>query len=140
MLAGLSPSAVAHLRARAVQRRYAPGDVVVREGDPARDMFLVRSGTLAVQKGSRGVTLGTLGPGDCLGEMALIDTQPRSATVVVVETAELLMLAEADFRSLLAVDPAAYARAVENLARTVAGRLRRLNEQVEGRNLWCVID
>ena len=113
--------------------------MVVREGDPARDMFLVLSGSLTVRKGPGGVALGTLGPGDCLGEMALIDTQPRSATVQVVETAELMMLAEEDFRTLQAVDPEAYTQAVENLARTVAGRLRRLNEQVEARNLWCVV-
>jgi CRP/FNR family transcriptional regulator, cyclic AMP receptor protein len=138
ILTGLSASALEHLQSRAQRRRYAPGDVVVREGDPARDMFLVLSGRLEVRKGP-GVTLGELGPGDCLGEMALIDTKPRSATVQVVETAELMMLAEADFRSLQAVDPDAYTVAVENIARAVAGRLRRLNEAVEARNLWCVV-
>ena len=68
------------------------GKTVFRQGEPGGSLYVIRAGKVRVLKESNGrqrmVT--TLGPGDFFGEMAVVTGQPRSATVEVVEDAELL--------------------------------------------------
>jgi CRP-like cAMP-binding protein len=61
-------------------RTYAEGEVVFEEGQSAAEMFIIREGTVILKHA--GAVLETLGPGSVLGEMALIDPAPRSATAV----------------------------------------------------------
>ena len=72
--------------------RLSEGTTVFRQGDPGGSMYVIRAGKARVLKESRGrqrmVT--TLGPGDFFGEMAVVTGRPRSATVEIVEDAELL--------------------------------------------------
>jgi len=65
---------------------------VFRQGDPGSSMYVIRTGKVRVLKESRGRqrVVMTLGPGDFFGEMAVVMGRPRSATVEVVEEAELL--------------------------------------------------
>jgi CRP/FNR family transcriptional regulator, cyclic AMP receptor protein len=58
----------------------ADGQVLFREGEPGQHMYIVRSGTLELHVGGR--KLEAVGPGGLVGEMALIDPAPRSATAV----------------------------------------------------------
>lgn len=64
-----------------------PGESVFREGDQAREMFVVLDGECEVLKrGKRGIEarVALLGPGDWFGEMSILDVQPRSATVMAL--------------------------------------------------------
>ena len=63
--------------------RFAPGEVVFREGEPSRAVLLVREGEVEVAKaaGAGEVVLGTVGPGEFVGEMGVVEGRPRSATV-----------------------------------------------------------
>ena len=61
---------------------YAPGDVLVRQGDPGDSLIIIRSGAARVEQD--GATIRRLGPGDFLGEIALIDGGARKATVTAV--------------------------------------------------------
>jgi len=92
--------------AGAVQRRSVPRKaVVIAAGDPTDSLYIVVNGHLEVTVGNaegKEVILTLLGPGEVFGEMALIDDQPRSATVVAREPCELLVLAKTAFRRLLA--------------------------------------
>jgi CRP/FNR family cyclic AMP-dependent transcriptional regulator len=69
-------------------RVFQPGAVVVRQGDPATALYILKSGTVMVVKhmddGSE-VTLDVLGFGALFGEMALLDRAPRSASVIAVQ-------------------------------------------------------
>ncbi len=134
---GVGEGALRRLVEQARWVRYAPGDVVVREGDRARDMFVVASGRVVVRKGKAGVELGHLPAGEVFGEVALIDARPRSATVAACEMAELMVLSAETFATLGRVEPDAHLRIVTNIARAIADRLRRLNDAVEARALWC---
>lgn len=72
----------------------APGDRLFSEGDPPGPAYLIETGSVeisALRAGQR-ILLGTLGPGDLLGEMALIDQAPRTASAVALDACTLLVL------------------------------------------------
>ena len=72
--------------------RLCGGVTVFRQGDPGGSMYVIRAGKVRVLKESHGRqrVVTTLGPGEFFGEMAVVTGRPRSATVEVVEEAELL--------------------------------------------------
>jgi hypothetical protein len=78
---------------------FRAGDVVIREGKPGDRFYIVSSGRLDVE--SRGRPIGTNGPGDGIGEIALLRNVPRTATVRAREDAELFALAGADFLDVI---------------------------------------
>jgi ABC-type multidrug transport system ATPase subunit len=83
------------------------GAVVVREGDPGDRFFLVAHGALAVSTGSGGhaTTLARLGPGDFFGEIALLTSQPRTATVTAETEVRLWALTAEQFRRVMQSEP-----------------------------------
>jgi len=80
-------------------REYNDGDVVIREGDKGDELFIVLEGKVRVFRGEQ--TLTHLGPGEHLGEMALIRSVPRSASVTAVGHAELIAIRRQDFFEIL---------------------------------------
>jgi CRP/FNR family cyclic AMP-dependent transcriptional regulator len=105
----------------------AAGDQVIGEGEPARSVLVVCEGELEIcKRGSHGaeVRLAVLHAGDCLGEMSLIDIQPRSATARALTTAILFRLSHADIARLYKAHPQVYAMLVLNIAREISRRLR----------------
>jgi CRP-like cAMP-binding protein len=106
-----------------------PGDVLMAEGDIAAYMFAVVNGELEVLTHGGGtnadVRVALLGPGDWVGEMAILEVQPRSATVRALAPSMLLRLSTADLRRLIQDhDVAQYARMMVNIARGLGRRLR----------------
>jgi PPM family protein phosphatase len=78
---------------------YGPGEVVIREGDKGEELFIVLSGQLKVSR--NGAELATLPQGAHVGEMALVRSQPRSATVVSDGTSELMVIRRQEFFEIL---------------------------------------
>ena len=79
---------------------FLAGEVIMREGDPGGELYLLLEGTVRVWKNHgtpRATLLSTLSAVTYFGEMAILDDEPRSATVIAVERARLLSL---DGRSL----------------------------------------
>lgn len=106
-----------------------PGDVLITEGDLASHMYIVMTGELEVL--TRGgvenanVRVALLGPGDWVGEMALLDVQPRSATVRALAPTSLVRIGMTDVKELLYEhDVGQYALLVMNIARELSRRLR----------------
>jgi predicted acylesterase/phospholipase RssA/CRP-like cAMP-binding protein len=84
------------------------GEVVMREGEPGSDMFVVVSGRLRmVTTGRNGaeVVVAELGPGETVGEMAVVSGEPRSATVYAIRDSELARLSADRFEQLLERHP-----------------------------------
>jgi CRP/FNR family transcriptional regulator, cyclic AMP receptor protein len=80
-----------------------PGRVLCEEGTVGSEFFLIVSGEASVRHNNRKVR--TLGPGQYFGELALIDRQPRSATVVADTDMDLLVLGQREFNSVLVTMP-----------------------------------
>jgi CRP-like cAMP-binding protein len=107
--------------------RRPGGAAVCREGDRDATLFIVVEGKASVVKedgSGRARALATLGPGHTLGEMALVDGSPRSATVVAAEDLVLLALSRPDLDRLAAERPQLAVKVLLKLAAFLSQRLR----------------
>lgn len=82
---------------------FAPGDVIFTEGDEGHQMYVIKEGTVEVHVAGR--TLTELGPGDLVGEMALIDGGARSATVTARTACQMVPIDEKRFMFLVQQNP-----------------------------------
>ena len=89
--------------AGAPTRNYKAGDVIFREGDPADELFIVKSGKVEVRLDNR--LLDTLPELSIFGGMALIDRSPRSATVVAATDTTIVPVGEKQFLFLVSRTP-----------------------------------
>lgn len=96
----------------------APGKTLLREGDPGDEVLLILEGTAEVTVG--GLPVGTIQPGDCVGEMSLLDNAPRSATVTSSTPLRALVVPADSFRRLLD----GHAAVAHRLTSTLTSRLR----------------
>jgi CRP-like cAMP-binding protein len=82
---------------------FKAGSVIFREGDDARELYVVKSGNVRIQIGNRTIT--ELGADSIFGEMALIDSEPRSASAIAVSDVELVPVSEKQFLFLVSQTP-----------------------------------
>lgn len=101
---------------------FKAGSVIFREGDEARELFVIKSGQVRIQTGNRTVT--ELGPESIFGEMALIDNEPRSASAIGVTDTELVPVSEKQFLFLVSQTPYFALKVM----RVLAERLRKTNK------------
>ncbi|HLY33717.1 MAG TPA: Crp/Fnr family transcriptional regulator [Jatrophihabitantaceae bacterium] len=126
LFAGLDAGALDVIAKRAFVRRLARGQILFSEGEPSDHLFLVRSGRLRVFVASaRGdeLVLSVIAPGETLGELSVLDRQPRSATVEALDAVELVAVPGDDVRALLESNPAA----LHAVALALATGMRRLS-------------
>ena len=115
------------------ERDYRPGRTIVREGEmDGIGFFIVTDGSAAVRVG--GQRVGTLGPGDYFGELALINRSERSATIIAETDVRCLMTAFWDFRKLASANPDILWKLLEHLA-TVLAAERERRARAEAQNL-----
>jgi CRP-like cAMP-binding protein len=105
-----------------------PGEPIIREGGRGQDMFVVVAGTLRVVKSDAGgeQELAVLQPGDSFGEIALLDSGPRSASVVAITATTLLRFE----RKHLIQIPEVSLKLYRNIAAMLAARLRDTSARV----------
>jgi small-conductance mechanosensitive channel/CRP-like cAMP-binding protein len=109
LFAALTPDEREQLAAGARERRYAPGEIIVREGDETSSMFVVEQGRAAVSiHGAAGDTrkLATLEPGAAFGEISLLTGERRTATVRAVTEVLALEIGKSTLSPVLEANPA----------------------------------
>ena len=106
-------------------RRIRAGDVIFREGDKADELFVIKSGHVRIQVGNR--TMADLVADNIFGEMALIDSEPRSATAVAITDVELVPISEKQFLFLVTQTPYFALKVM----RILAQRLRVTNKSLD---------
>lgn len=115
------------------ERTYQPGEVIFREGDPGAGMFIVRKGKVNIVIGRPDGSeqlLAPIGDRQFFGEMALLESAPRSASAVSAEKSELLGFFQPDLESLIERDSRLGSKVVWNLARLMGSRLRGMNDMI----------
>ncbi len=105
-------------------RTFKQGEIVFREGDPATELYVIKSGQVDIASGNR--LLATLGDNGIFGEMALIDKAPRSATVTAATDVELVPVNEKQFLFLVSQTPFFALKVM----RVLASRLRIANKAI----------
>ena len=101
-------------------RMYAPGELVIRKGDQGAELFIVRSGSLAVELGE-GLSqreVARLGPGQFFGEMSLMTGETRTASVRAMTETELLVIGKDALQGVLEAEP----ELAETISRILAER------------------
>jgi CRP-like cAMP-binding protein len=106
-----------------VTKTLRADEVFFRKGSEGTNAFIVTRGRLKITtsgEDGREFVLQIIGPGDVLGELALLDRSPRSATVVAVEPSELLVIQRRDFLPFLKRHPAVAVKLLEELVLAVS--------------------
>src|SRR5438874_4772120 len=132
LFSALGQEDLAQVAEVAVVRRFAPGQIVLREGDRGDTCYVVRSGracALREHSDGRAITLARFGPGDIFGELAMIDDDRRSATIEAVEETEAIAIPGPDMRRLLQAHPEIAVKLIVALARRLRGTNERLARQ-----------
>ena len=111
-----------------VVERYADGEIIVREGDTGREMYVIRTGQVEVTKslGGKNVVLATLDRGSFFGEMSLLESLPRSATVRAKGETELLVIEPGALLLKIRRDPTFAFEMLQHMSR----RIRDLDDQL----------
>lgn len=120
----LDEAALGSLETLLKERRFGRDAVIVGQEDPGDSLYVLASGRVKVVlygQSGREVILSVFKPGDFFGEMSLLDNQPRSANVIAVEEAELLVLDRASFARHLQAHP----KTALNVLAEMSRRLRR---------------
>lgn len=127
---GLLDSEIEHMAAIASEEHYEDGATIVQAGDPAVDFFLVLEGRVVV-RGADGEPIGRLAAGSMVGEVALLTTGARTATVVSDGTTVIARFPGEAFNALIDKEPHLGLRVLRNIGTTLVDRLRRSNIQLE---------
>jgi diguanylate cyclase (GGDEF)-like protein/PAS domain S-box-containing protein len=106
-----------------------PGDALFREGDPGDSMFVILSGKLAVEKGKS--MIARSGVGFYFGEMALIDDQPRAATVTALTESRVLKIMKEQFFLHIADNPQALMAVLKTVSERARENLTAFNEGIK---------
>ncbi len=130
LLRGLSTEALETLRQMGTTHRYGPGETLLRRGEQSATVHLILEGLVAVQvdtpQGERR-TLVNLGPGQALGEIALVDGGPHSADVVALAPTRTFSLSHTAFWAFCEEHPQHGVQLLRNLAADLAFKLRHAN-------------
>jgi CRP/FNR family transcriptional regulator len=121
----------------AVPRRFQSGETVFREGDHSDTCYIVRSGharALREHSDGRSIALATFGPGDIFGELAMFDSDQRSATVEAVDATDAVAILATDMHRLLRQHPDIAIKLIQALGR----RLRETNERLARQSFQTV--
>jgi CRP-like cAMP-binding protein len=128
---GLNPKYLKGLAAIATERVFKPGEYLMRQGESGVGLFIILSGKVRVEKidaSGKTVEIAENGPGDILGEMAVFDGAPRSASVAAATETASLVLASWEFNAFLKAHP----EAALELLPIVVKRFRETNDALIG--------
>lgn len=137
IFAGLSEEAIELMVKHARKIDVKAGDFIVREGETGNRFYLIDEGEVRVVKQAgtdHEVELAKLGPHDFFGEMCILETLPRSASVQALTNSKVFALSSMDFLNLYKALPSEYGILILNLARDLSRRIRHLDEVFAARS------
>ncbi|MBC9783215.1 DUF2225 domain-containing protein [Heliobacterium chlorum] len=121
--------AIGQLAQSGTLKNYEADDIIVHEGEPGNEMYIILSGKVEVYIQSIDgfpIVITELQAGDFFGEMSLLEGLPRSASVRAIENTILLSISESNFESIMSRQP----RLAFKVMKGLSARLRQLNEEL----------
>ena len=134
LFGGVDDQAMSAIMPLLREEDFASGELIVREGDQGDSLFVICSGSVEVLKADPdqdtpvAQRIAVLHVGDVFGEMELLDTQHRSATIRALEPVAALALSNGDLFRIYESDLPTFALIVMNLARELSRRLRSIDD------------
>jgi CRP-like cAMP-binding protein len=100
-------------------REFSAGDVLFHEGETGEEMYVIQEGVIQISKamGTDVRPIATLGKGEFLGELAILNGKPRNATAIVLEDAKCLVIDRSTLETMVAKNPEIAMRLIKKLAR-----------------------
>jgi CRP/FNR family cyclic AMP-dependent transcriptional regulator len=121
LFAGLEKKDLQQLAGACRERTYSAGSILMKQGDTGVGLYVITNGTVHITKETDPdkpeLDLGTVGQGNVLGEMSLLDDLPRSANVIAVSDVTALLLPAWEFRTTLRNHPDIALRLLSTLSR-----------------------
>jgi PPM family protein phosphatase len=114
-------------------KEYTANQPLIKEGTPGEEMFILLKGKVRVHKNDAFIT--HLLPGSHIGEMALIDSTPRSASATAEERSRLLILRRTEFYEIVRKDPTLSVKLLWSFVQVLADRLRKTTAELSGARL-----
>jgi CRP/FNR family transcriptional regulator, cyclic AMP receptor protein len=108
LFSDMPPHHLSELARFARGESYAPGEAIVREGEPGTTLYVIRAGRVNVvreQSSGNSVVLAMFGPGEFFGELSIFDGERRSASVIAIETTETVTLSRFDIVRVVSHNP-----------------------------------
>jgi signal-transduction protein with cAMP-binding, CBS, and nucleotidyltransferase domain len=116
------------IKAGARQRKFAPGDVLIRQDSAGGSLFLLRSGSARIE--ANGATVAKIGPGQICGEVAFLDCRLSSASVIAEEEVEADAIEWAELHRIFRMFPHVGSRFYQSLAVLLSRRLRETSSKL----------
>ncbi len=123
---GLSREELVKIFSKGITMRVTKGETIFHKGTVGSQMYVVLGGSVGVFDGNQ--QLAALHTGDMFGEMALVNREPRSATVIAMEESKLFVLSENTFQQLLTKRVAI--QILMNIVNTLSKRLKSTNARL----------
>ena len=114
-------------------RDYAPNEEIIKEGSPGEEMYILLKGKIRLHKDNAFIT--HLAPGAHMGEMALVDRSPRSASATADDRSRVLILRRREFYEIIRKDPALSVKLLWSFVQVLADRLRKTTADLSGARL-----
>lgn len=135
VFSGMSAEELASVSVLLERRTYRAGDIVFRQGDTSRELYIIAKGSasarLKLPGSARETRLITFAAGTVFGEIALLDREARSATIAADEDLVCYVLEHSAFEALAREHPSVAIKILANLARELGARLRRANRTIQ---------
>jgi len=129
LFANLNDEELAEITAITTMRQFPKGRVIINEGEHSDSLYAIVAGKVKVlvsEEDGKEIILSILGPGEFFGELSLIDNQPRSATVVTMESSTFNVISQADFMRILSTSP----KIAKTILQAMAKRLRDADRKI----------
>ena len=127
---GLPETVIATLAGLAVKRPFSAGEVLIERFGAGTDLIVLLDGTACIHAAGGG-TIAEFGPGSIVGEISLVDEQPRSATVEATSAGTAAVIPITALRGAMKMDPSIGHALMTNIARVLCLRLRHMDEIID---------
>jgi CRP-like cAMP-binding protein len=119
---------------RVFEQSIKKGSLLFVEGEPGELLYIIMSGCVEIIKKTKDnekIVLATMGANDIVGEMSLIDSEPRAATARTSADSVLMVITKQKFNEILQSDPRIAAKILMGLLKVISRRLRIMDKKIE---------